>query len=372
MAWRLRRGTTDASIQKVEVTAYVIPTRTQPESDGTAEWRQTTLVLVELDAGGKRGLGYTYADLACARFIHEVLQPELTGHDALSIPGVMANLAAKVRNHGREGVAAMALSAVDVALWDLKARLLGVPLVRLLGSSRDAADVYGSGGFTSYTIDELRTQLGDWVEHGFRRVKMKVGRDAAKDPERVAAARAAIGAEVALFVDANGAWDRKCALHMAEVFAVHDVTWFEEPVSSDDLEGLRLLRDRAPAKVEITAGEYGYHPLYFRRMLEAGAVDVMMADATRCQGISGFLATAALCDAFGIPLSAHCAPALHLHPCLSVPRFRHLEYFFDHQRIEGLLFDGAPRPDRGALSADLTRPGLGLEFKHEDAKAYAV
>jgi L-alanine-DL-glutamate epimerase-like enolase superfamily enzyme len=174
-----------------------------------------------------------------------------------------------------------------------------------------------------------------------------------------------------LFVDANGAYSRKQALEQAQAFAESGVSWFEEPVPSDDLAGLRLLRDHAPAGMEITAGEYGYDLVYFRRMLEAGAVDVLQADATRCAGITGFARAAALCEAFGLPLSSHCAPSIHLHPCCAVAPVRHLEYFHDHVRIEGMLFDGVQSPVQGMLYPDLSRPGLGLELKRTDAERYA-
>jgi L-alanine-DL-glutamate epimerase-like enolase superfamily enzyme len=156
------------------------------------------------------------------------------------------------------------------------------------------------------------------------------------------------------------------------MFTEYGVSWFEEPVSSDDLEGLRLLRDRAPAGMNITAGEYGYDLFYFRRMLDAGAVDVLQADATRCAGITGFLRVGALCQARPLPLSAHCGPSLHAHPCCAVAPVRHVEYFHDHARIEHLLFDGALTPVKGVLQPDLSRPGLGLEFKRADAERYAV
>ncbi|HYX92159.1 MAG TPA: enolase C-terminal domain-like protein [Myxococcaceae bacterium] len=362
----------EVRVRSLRVRAYQVPTESQPESDGTAEWTSTTLVLVELTAGDATGLGYTYADKATARFIDEVLRPYVDGADPFTIPAVATRLMHQVRNHGRSGVAAMAVSAVDAALWDLKSRLLGIPLFRLLGAARDGAEVYASGGFTSYSERELVERLAGCAEQGFRRVKMKVGRDPKADARRVRAAREAVGPEVELFVDANGAYDRKQALRMAESFAAQNVRWLEEPVSSDDLEGLRLVRDRAPPTMEVAAGEYGYHPVDFRRMLEAGAVDVMMADATRCLGVSGFLAAASLCDAFAVPLSAHCAPALHLHPCLSLQRFRHLELFHDHVRIEAMLFDGAPRVRDGRLRADPSRPGSGLELKREDALKFEV
>jgi L-alanine-DL-glutamate epimerase-like enolase superfamily enzyme len=232
--------------------------------------------------------------------------------------------------------------------------------------------VYGSGGFASYTLDQLRRQLSGWVEAGIHQVKMKVGRDAVADPERVRAARAAIGSEPEFFVDANGAYRRKQALALAETFASERVSWFEEPVSSDDLEGLRLLRDRAPSGMEISAGEYGYDPWYFRRMLEAGAVDVLQADATRCLGITGFLRAAALAEAHHVPLSAHTAPALHLHPGCALAIVRNLEWFHDHVRIERMLFDGFVEPADGTLAPRLDRPGLGLELRRPDAERYAI
>jgi L-alanine-DL-glutamate epimerase-like enolase superfamily enzyme len=203
-------------------------------------------------------------------------------------------------------------------------------------------------------------------------VKMKIGRDAAADPGRVAAAREAIGPDVALFVDANGALDRKEALFAAHWLADAGVTWFEEPVTSDDLDGLRLLRDRAPAGMEVAAGEYGWTPFDFRRLLEAGAVDVLQADATRCLGISGFMEAAALCEARSMPLSAHCAPSIHVHACCAARPARHLEWFHDHARIEALLFDGAVRPVDGLLRPDRSRPGLGLELRRADAEPYLV
>jgi L-alanine-DL-glutamate epimerase-like enolase superfamily enzyme len=361
----------DVPIDHVEVSAYIIPTD-YPESDGTLEWQHTTLVLVEAEAGGRRGLGYSYADLGTAHLIQEILIDVVQGHDAMAVPDGWLAMVQAIRNMGRPGVASMAIAAVDAALWDLKARLLNLPLVTLLGRVRDAVPVYGSGGFTSYSIEQLQQQLAGWVHGGIPCVKMKIGRHPKDDVYRVRAARQAIGPDPQLFVDANGAYSRKQALSFAERCAELGVTWFEEPVSSDDLEGLRLLRNRAPAGMDITAGEYGYDLFYFRRMLEAEAVDVLQADGTRCGGITGFLKVGALCEAQPIPLSAHCAPSYHAHVCCATIPVRHIEYFHDHVRIEHLLFDGALVPIDGALHPDLSRPGNGLEFKHKDAERYAV
>jgi L-alanine-DL-glutamate epimerase-like enolase superfamily enzyme len=357
-------------ISSLDVAAYTIPTD-RPESDGTLEWSETTLVVVHASAGGARGIGYTYADVATARLIESKLAGVVRGRDAMAVPGAWAAMVRSIRNLGRPGIAQMAISAVDAALWDLKARLLGVPLATLLGAARDRVPSYGSGGFTSYTDAELAAQLGGWAAEGIPRVKMKIGRDPAADVARVRVAREAIGPSVALFVDANGAYSRKQAIALAERFADEGVSWFEEPVTSDDLEGLRLVRDRAPASMDVAAGEYGYDLFYFRRMLEAGAVDVLQADASRC-GITGFLATAALCEARSLDLSCHCAPSLHLHPACAVQRLAHLEYFHDHVRIERMLFDGAVTPAGGALAPDWTRPGLGIELRRADAERFEV
>lgn len=358
-------------ISEIAAAVYRIPTAT-PESDGTLEWNFTTLIVAEVNAGGQRGLGYTYSSAAAATIISDELSLVLKDRDALATAECFMAMQRAVRNCGRSGVAAMAISAVDVALWDLKGRLLGLPLLTLLGAARDSISIYGSGGFTSYSEKELRDQLRTWAKQGISRVKMKVGKDPRSDPARVRAARDAIGPDTELFVDANGAYDRKQALRLAESFAACDVRWFEEPVSSDDLLGLRLLRDRAPAQMDIAAGEYGFDAAYFRRMLDAGAVDVLQADATRCLGITGFLQAGALCDAAGLPLSAHCAPSIHAHLGCAVPRCCHIEYFYDHARLEHLLFDGALSPQNGALSVDCSRPGLGIDLKRQDAERFRV
>jgi L-alanine-DL-glutamate epimerase-like enolase superfamily enzyme len=363
-----RSGT---QIERLNTTAYRIPTD-RPESDGTLQWDSTTIVLVEAHAGGKTGLGYSYTHGAAAALIRDLLCPVVAGREAMDVPGVWAAMRHAVRNVGRPGLVSAAISVVDTALWDLKARLLDLPLVALLGAVRDEVPVYGSGGFTSYTDAELRDQLAGWVEEGITRVKMKVGREPGRDVERVRAAREAIGDGAELFVDANGAYSRKQALGFAEAFAEQGVTWFEEPVSSDDLEGLRLIRDRAPAGMEITAGEYGTDLFYFRRMLDAGAVDVLQADITRCAGLTEFLRVGALCSARSLPLSGHTAPMLHAHLGCALEPIRHLEYFHDHVRIEQLLFEGVIEPAGGALRPDRSRPGLGLELKRKDAEMYLM
>jgi L-alanine-DL-glutamate epimerase-like enolase superfamily enzyme len=236
----------DVRIDSLKVSAFTIPTET-PESDGTLEWNSTTIVVVELAAGGATGLGYTYSDSATAHLINRKLGPLLVGSDPLDIESLWLNLRVQTRNLG----------------------------------------------------------------------------------------------------------------------------WFEEPVTSDNLEGLHFLREKLPASIEVAAGEYGYDLAHFHDLLRAGAVDVLQADVTRCRGITGFMKVSALAEAYKIPISSHCAPTLHLHPACSVPNFRHAEYFYDHCLIEAKLFDGVPAPMNGTLQPDLSRPGFGIELKRKDAEKFS-
>ncbi len=366
-----RRSTESAGIDALTVESYTVPTD-GPESDGTLEWDRTSIVLATASAGGEQGMGYTYADSATATLIHEVLAGVVRGMDVLSPTAAYMAMWQRIRNLGRPGVASMAISAVDCALWDLKARLLKVPLVTLLGQVRAGAAVYGSGGFTSYTDRQLAKQLGGWANEGMAAVKMKIGRDPQRDEERVRVAREAIGPKTRLYVDANGAYSPRQALEQTSMLADFDVRWFEEPVTSDNLDGLRFVRDRAPARMEIAAGEYGYRAVDFQRMLAASAVDVLQADMTRCGGVTGFMQVAALCEANNVPLSSHTAPALHAHAaCAAIP-FTEMEYFHDHVRIERMLFDGLPQLTKGELQPDLSRPGNGLVLRRSDAKKFAA
>lgn len=360
----------EAPLGAPRVSVYRVPTDA-PEADGTLAWDSTTLVLVQVEAAGRRGLGFTYAATAAATVIRDTLAPLIVGGDAFDLPRHWDAMRRALRNQGQPGIGATALSAVDLALWDLKSKLLDLPLASLLGEARQSVEAYGSGGFTSYDDDRLAAQLAAWTEQGCRAVKMKVGGDRERDIVRVRRARAAIGA-AELYVDANGALTVPQALDRATAWAPLGVTWFEEPVSSEDRAGLALLRRRAPAGMAIAAGEYGWSPAGFRALLEGGCVDVLQADATRCGGVTGFLRAAALADAWMIPLSSHCAPALHLPLACAVPRMARLEWFHDHARIETLLFDGAPRLTDGRLSPDSARPGLGLEFKAAEARRFAI
>jgi len=356
-------------VDALDVGAYTVPLPA-PESDGTLRWDATTVVVVEAHAATTVGLGYSYTSAGAATVVHDQLADAVVGTDVFATGSAWLDMVRSIRNLGRPGVASSAIAAVDVALWDLRCRVLGISLAHGLAPFRAAVPAYGSGGFTSLSDAELSEQLSGWAALGLPAVKMKVGREPERDADRVAVARKAVGDDVALFVDANGAYSRQEALARAREFADHGVTWFEEPVSSDDLEGLRLVRDGAPPGMQVTAGEYGYDLPYFRRMLEAGAVDCLQADVTRCGGITAFRQVGALTAARSLDLSSHTAPHVSAHACCGIPRVRHLEWFADHVRVESLLFDGALQPRDGALHPDPDRPGLGLELKRADASRY--
>ncbi len=352
---------TGRAVEALDVFARTIPTD-EPESDGMLEWDSTTIVVVQAHADGAVGVGYTYTHDAAARLIDDKLAPLVRGADLDDLAPIWQELGRQLRNIGRPGIGFMALSAVDIALWDLKARLLDVPLVDLLGAVREEAAVYGSGGFTSYSVERLASQLRGWVDEGIPRVKMKLGREPARDPARLDAARAAIGDGAELYVDANGAFSTEEAVEWARRYAGEwRVSWFEEPVSSADFEGLRLVRERAP--LDVAAGEYAFVPADFRNLLEARAVDCLQVDVTRCGGYTGFLRAARLAADHGLDVSAHCAPQASAHVCCAVPRFRHIEYFHDHARVEDIVFDGVLRPVDGALRPDRARSGNGLVVK---------
>jgi L-alanine-DL-glutamate epimerase-like enolase superfamily enzyme len=361
-------------IERLEVSIYRIPTD-RPEADGTFQWDATTLVLVETVAdSGIRGLGFSYTAAAAAPLIQDLLAEKVIGRPVEHIGAAWEAMVRAVRNVGQPGVAATAISAVDTALWDLRARALKLPLFHLLGVYRESVPIYGSGGFTTYSEKELVKQLDGWVKQDISKVKMKVGKDwGAKQEEdlaRVSAVRKAIGPDAELFVDANGAYTAKKAIDMARRFAEQGVTYFEEPVPFDHLDQLAFIRQHSP--IAIASGEYGYNAYDFRNVLEARAVDILQIDATRCLGITGSLQAAALAAAFGVPLSTHTASSIHAHICCAIPQIEHLEYFHDHVRIENMLFEGVLQPQEGHLWPDPGRPGLGLELKTSDAQRWKL
>ncbi|HEY1319918.1 MAG TPA: enolase C-terminal domain-like protein [Streptosporangiaceae bacterium] len=363
---------TGPDVTALDAAVYVIPTDA-PEADGTLAWDKTTMVLVTARAGGELGIGWSYTAAAAATVVDELLATAVTGRDAFDVAGAAEAMARQVRNVGRPGIAAMAISAVDIALWDLKARLLGVALSGLLGRARDAVPVYGSGGFTSYPDERTRDQLSGWVDkQRIPRVKIKIGESwgggERRDLARVRLAREVIGPDAELYVDANGGYTAGQAVRVAAGLDACGVTWFEEPVSSQDLAGLAAIRRQV--RPDVAAGEYSWSLADSAALVTAGAVDCLQLDVTRCGGITEFLRGAALAAAHNLQVSGHCAPNLHAHVAAAVPNLRHLEYFHDHQRIERMLFDGTLDPHGGTMRPDPDRPGHGMTMRDADAEPF--
>jgi L-alanine-DL-glutamate epimerase-like enolase superfamily enzyme len=368
-----QRARVDLPVARVEATAYTVPTD-RPEGDGTLTWDSTTLVLVRVATEDPRlptGFGWTYAPAVAARVVTDLLAGPVTGRSALDVGAGWEAMVRAVRNAGRPGLVSMAISAVDTALWDLKARLLEVPLHRLWGAVRDDVPVYGSGGFTTDPESHLQDQLTGWVGQGIGRVKIKVGESWGSNPERdldrVALTRRTVGPDVEVFVDANGGYDAGQAVRMARRFEEVGVSWFEEPVSSDDHDGLRRVRESST--LDVAAGEYGDSLAYFAHLLADRTVDCVQIDVTRCGGYTEWLRIAPLAAAYGLEVSAHCAPTLHVPVALATPNLRHQEWFEDHVRIESRFVEPFPDPAGGSVVAP-EAPGHGLTVRESDLAAY--
>jgi L-alanine-DL-glutamate epimerase-like enolase superfamily enzyme len=357
---------------QLEATAYTVSTD-GPEADGTATWDEVTAVVVRARAEGQEGLGWTYTDRAGADLVNRVLAPAVADVAVLDVAGAAERMSAAARNMGRTGMLAAAISAVDVAWWDLKARILQTSLSGLLGRVRQAAAVYGSGGFTTYDDDRTSRQLSAYVDDGIPRVKIKIGESWGsrldRDLHRVRLARRVIGPDPELFVDANGGYSVAQAIRVDQIMTDCDVRWFEEPVSSDYPGQLAAVRQSARA--DIAAGEYGWRLSDFTALLQAGAVDCLQIDVTRCGGITVWQQAAALAAGSGLEVSAHCAPQLSAQVGVATPNFRHLEYFHDHARLESELFEETLRVTGGALCPDAQRLGHGMHLSQR-AEQYRV
>lgn len=342
--------TADGGISACTAAAYTVPTPEQ-EADGTGRWSATTVVVVRIEAQGREGQGWSYTEAAAAAVVTDVLAPVLAGADPDDLPALRHAMLVRLRNAGVTGIAAAALSAVDVALWDLKARRMDSPLADLLGRARDTAPIYGSGGFVSYDDGTTIAELEHWLDLGAAAVKIKIGEsfggEADRDLARVSLARGVVGGAVQVFVDANGGYSVKRAVRMGHMMRELDVRWFEEPVSSDF--PARLAEVRRQTAVDVAAGEYVWRVADAAALLAADAVDCLQLDVTRCGGYSGFLECAAMAAGRGLEVSVHCGPHLALPVALAVPNLRHVEYFVDHERVDAALFDGLPDVVAGAL-----------------------
>ncbi|WP_166906357.1 enolase C-terminal domain-like protein [Mycobacterium sp. DL440] len=350
---------TGHTIEHLDVATYTVPTD-GPEADGTLRWDATTAIVTHVHAAGATGVGWTYSSPAAAAVITHHLRDVLVGRPAHDITAAMHAMRCACRNYGTRGLVGQALSALDIALWDLKAHLQDLPLNALLGRCHSAVPIYGSGGFTNLDDDGLAAHVQQWRAAGCTAMKIKIGQDWGRHVERDLARIQRLGElagdRVALMVDANGGYTQAQARRVGAALDDLGVSWFEEPVSSDDTAGLDMVR--RSVRCDIAAGEYIGDLDETRRL--APVVDCLQLDVTRCGGYTGWLAAASVAAADHLDVSAHCAPALHVPVAAAIPRLRHLEYFIDHVRLEAQLFDGVPTPQHGQLHVNDTGPGHGL------------
>lgn len=338
---------------------------TPPLPRGSAGRRQLCIeILTDED---HVGLAVGYGPPGAKAVVDEALAPVLVGQDPSVVGELWAEMMWVVRDFGRGGVALQALSAVDVALWDLKGRAEGQPVFRLLGELRPDVVVYGSGGFTSFSPEELVAEMRAFVDTGFGAVKMKVGKSFGtceeEDVSRVQAVREAIGSETELYVDANGAYGVEQAIRMAERFAAHDVRLFEEPVPADDTGGLAAVRAASP--IPIATGEQEYEAAGLRRLAEVGAAEVLQPDILRIGGVTGWRRAAVVAADNGLQLMSHAAQLVSLQVGCATAGFAAAEYMAIQVEMDRLWYRDVPVPVGGRWTPLPDRPGMGLDLRPE-------
>lgn len=323
---------------------------------------------------GLEGLGVGQASPGVRDVIDSALRHILIGQDPMNIEKLWSDMFWAVRGYGRRGLAFLAVSAVDIGLWDLKAKALGMPLYKLLGPYREAVPVYGSGGWTNYTVDELVAEMEGYVDQGIPRIKMKVGKDFGsaerEDIERVAAVRSAVGHDVALYIDANNGYYTKQAIYMAREFEEYQVGWYEEPVLADDIPGLAEIR-RATT-IPLASGEMEYTKYGFRDLITGGGADIVQPDVVRVGGVTEWMKVAHMAEAFNLQVAPHMAQLVHMHVCCAIPNLKAMEYANMYLAADEVWYTEFPTQKDGFLTPYHDKPGLGLELDPYSVEKWSV
>lgn len=313
---------------------------------------------------GTEGLGVGTGNLAIRAVIENNLKDLLIGQDPFNIEKLWNDMFWRVRGYGRKGVAFQALSTVDIGLWDLKAKALGLPLYRLLNPMFEKVPIYGSGGWTNYDEKELVAEQTGYVDRGIPRVKMKVGKDFGQsereDIARLNAVRKAVGDDVEIYVDANNGYYAKQAIRMSRMFEDYDVKWFEEPVIADDIEGLAAI-SRATT-IPVATGEHEYTKYGFKDLIARGAVDIVQPDIGRVGGVTEWMKAAYLAHAFNLPVAPHAVQLVHLHCAMATPNLKVVEYLGSVEKNDDFFYTDYPKPVNGTWAPYPDKPGLGLEL----------
>ncbi|AOY73363.1 mandelate racemase/muconate lactonizing enzyme family protein [Arthrobacter sp. TES] len=318
---------------------------------------------------GHSGLGFSYSKRAGgpAQYAHakEVAQG-LIGEDPNDIGKIYAKLLWAGASVGRSGVATQALAAIDIALYDLKAKRAGLPLAKLLGSYRDSVRTYNtSGGFLNATLDEVKARATQSIEEGIGGIKIKVGLpDSKEDLRRVAGVREHIGQELPLMVDANQQWDRATALRMGRQLEEFNLIWIEEPLDAYDFEGHAHLAQ--VLDTPIATGEMLASVAEHKGLINANGCDIIQPDAPRVGGITQFLRLATLADERGLGLAPHFAMEIHLHLAAAYPTEPWVEHF---DWLDPLFEERLETKDGRMIVPD--RPGLGVTLSGQ-ARAWTT
>ena len=329
----------------------------------TVETVGFTVVRITTDQG-LEGIGITYHEVggeATVALIQRNMAPKLMGRDPFETEVLWQEFFGYLRGVGRKGLMYCALSAVDIALWDLKGKIIGMPLFRLLGGNKTEVPVYSSGGWTSYSDEELVEEMTGMVAQGYRMIKFKVGveggHNTRRDRERVRKVREAVGPDIKLLLDANNCWDAATAVQFANTIREYDILLFEEPVFADDIPG--LARFKRGTDIPLATGEHEYTKFGARDLLMAGAADIVQIDGTRTGGFTEMLKIAALTQAWNVKFAPHAMENIHLHLVSAIPNAPFLERLFLFEDLTAHVFKDAPKPVGGMMTIpDL--PGLGL------------
>jgi len=343
-----------------------------PPKEG-AQGRSALFVHIKTDEGIE-GLGTSAGSTAVQAVVEDSLKEVLIGEDPFNIEKLWNLMFWTVRGVGRKGIAFCAISALDIALWDLKAKALNLPLYRLLGPYTDTVPVYGSGGWTNFSESELVAEQVGYVERGFPRVKMKVGKDFGmsedEDVKRLAAVRKAVGDDVEIYVDANNGYYAKQAIRMSQIFEQFDVKWFEEPVLADDIEGLSVISQSTT--IPVATGEHEYTKYGFKELISRGGADIVQPDIGRVGGVTEWMKVAHIAHGFNLPVAPHAYQLIHLHVACATPNLKVVEYLGVSDQSDRVWYTEFPEPVNGMWSPYPDRPGLGLELDPDVVKKFKV
>lgn len=344
-------------------------------SDSTRRVETIGFAVVEVTTdAGIRGIGVTYHEVggeAIREFVKYAVRPRLIGRSPFETEALFEENSHYMRGVGRKGLAFCAYSAVDIALWDIKGKALGLPLYRLLGGGDPNVPIYASGGWTSYSTEELVAEAKNMVARGYKKIKLKVGVDGGRNPSedvrRVAAVREAIGPDVGFMLDANNVWRAAAAVQFANRVREYNIEFFEEPVFADDIPGLAEFK--RGTDIPLATGEHEYTRYGARDLLLGNAADIIQCDVTRVGGYTEMLRVIAMAQAWNKGFAPHGMEHMHMHLVAAASNGMYLERLFMFEEVVRNVYKNAPEPVNGILTIP-DKPGLGLELNEDYLREY--